>query len=203
MAFSQTKVRSWVMPLSFFILFLYSVAMTFRSWIFFLGSTVEEQRWPEIQVWVDDGSFLRGTSLSSLHFLLCSFEIWYLHSPDEISVQSTLLKPKGIRTKWAILLRNSFQEFYTVLLLWDGEGNGTPLQCSCLENPRNGGVWWAAMYGVTRSRTRLKWLSISSSSYYFGAFKTETQNRNSRVVRRPDPTSFLDGLCKEVALLLF
>ena len=40
-----------------------------------------------------------------------------------------------------------------------GEGNGNPLQCSCLENPRDGGAWWAAVYGVAQSRTRLKWLS--------------------------------------------
>ena len=43
-----------------------------------------------------------------------------------------------------------------------GEGNGNPLQCSCLENPRDGGAWWAAVYGVAQSRTRLKWLSSSS-----------------------------------------
>ena len=40
-----------------------------------------------------------------------------------------------------------------------GEGNGNPLQCSCLESPRDGGAWWAAVYGVTQSWTRLKWLS--------------------------------------------
>ena len=45
-----------------------------------------------------------------------------------------------------------------------GEGNGNPLQCSCLENPRDGGVWWAAVYGVAQSRTQLKRLSSSSSS---------------------------------------
>ena len=44
-----------------------------------------------------------------------------------------------------------------------GEGNGNPLQCSCLENPRDGGAWWAAIYGVAQSWTRLKWLSSSSS----------------------------------------
>ena len=37
-----------------------------------------------------------------------------------------------------------------------GEGNGKPLQCSCLENPRDGGAWWAAVYGLTQSRTQLK-----------------------------------------------
>ena len=47
-----------------------------------------------------------------------------------------------------------------------GEGNGNPLQCSCLENPRNGGAWWAAVYGVTRSQTRLKRLSSSSISMW-------------------------------------
>ena len=42
-----------------------------------------------------------------------------------------------------------------------GEGYGNPLQCSCLKNPRDGGAWWAAIYGVAQSRTRLKWLSSS------------------------------------------
>ena len=47
-----------------------------------------------------------------------------------------------------------------------GGGNGNPLQCSCLENSRNGEAWWAAVYGVAQSWTRLKWLSSSSSVYY-------------------------------------
>ena len=47
-----------------------------------------------------------------------------------------------------------------------GEGNGNSLQCSCLEKPRDGGAWWAAIYGVAQSRTRLKWLSSSSSSTF-------------------------------------
>ena len=45
-----------------------------------------------------------------------------------------------------------------------GEGNGNPLQCSCLENPRDRGAWWAAVYGVAKSWTWLKQLSSSSSS---------------------------------------
>ena len=47
-----------------------------------------------------------------------------------------------------------------------GEENGNSLQCSCLENPRDGGVWWAAIYGVPQSRTRLKRLSSSSRGTY-------------------------------------
>ena len=49
-----------------------------------------------------------------------------------------------------------------------GEGNGDPLQCSCLENPRDRGAWWAAVYGVAQSRTRLKRLSSSSSAAHRG-----------------------------------
>ena len=49
-------------------------------------------------------------------------------------------------------------------LSYIGEGNGNPLQNSCVENPRDGGAWWAAVYGVAQGRTRLKWLSSSSSS---------------------------------------
>ena len=52
---------------------------------------------------------------------------------------------------------------YTCLEGKGGEGNGNPLQCSCLENPRDGGAWWATVYGVPQCRTRLKWLSSSSS----------------------------------------
>ena len=48
-----------------------------------------------------------------------------------------------------------------------GEGNGNPLQCSCLENPRDGGAWWAAIYGVAQSRTRLKQLSSKVIMTYF------------------------------------
>ena len=49
------------------------------------------------------------------------------------------------------------------LISYIGEGNGNPLQCSCLENPRDGEAWWAAIYGVAQSRTRLKRLSSSSN----------------------------------------
>ena len=45
-----------------------------------------------------------------------------------------------------------------------GAGGGNPLQCSCLENPRDGGAWWASVYGVAQSQTRLKRLSSSSSN---------------------------------------
>ena len=62
-------------------------------------------------------------------------------------------------------------------LSWIGEGNGNPLQRSCLENPRDGGAWWAAIYGVTQSWTPLKRLGSSSSSSYL-TLKALTHNFN-------------------------
>ena len=69
-----------------------------------------------------------------------------------------------------------------------GEGNGNLLQCSCLENPRDGGAWWATVYGVPQSRTRLKRLTSSSSSIWnlerwqqwphMGDIKRETDIKN-------------------------
>ena len=53
-------------------------------------------------------------------------------------------------------------KFFRIATVFSGEGNGNPLQCSCLENPRDGGAWWAAVYGVAQCRTRLKRLSSSN-----------------------------------------
>ena len=55
-----------------------------------------------------------------------------------------------------------------------GEGNGNPLQCSCLENPRDGGAWWAAVSGVAQSLTRLKRLSSSSRVELMGGVGEST-----------------------------
>ena len=56
-----------------------------------------------------------------------------------------------------------YQSIYLLNVIYGG-GNGNPLQCSCLENPRDGGAWWAAVYGVAQSRIQLKRLSSRSSS---------------------------------------
>ena len=58
-----------------------------------------------------------------------------------------------------------------------GEGNGNPLQCSCLENPRDGRAWWAAVYGVAQSQTRLKGLNSSSSSNTLDEFNNGSCER--------------------------
>ena len=60
-----------------------------------------------------------------------------------------------------------------------GEGNGNRLQCSCLENPRDGGAWWAAVYGVAQSQTRLKRLSSSSSRQVYKGFLRGSDGKES------------------------
>ena len=62
-----------------------------------------------------------------------------------------------------------------------GEGNGNPLKCSCLENPRDGAAWWAAVSGVAQSRTRLKRFSSSSSSLLFDCNHLEMESSMSYV----------------------
>ena len=71
-----------------------------------------------------------------------------------------------------------------------GEGNGNPLQCSCLENPRDDGAWWAAVYGIAQSRTRLKRLSSSScSSIVF--FTCDHNYCDHRLPILPSPSKLL------------
>ena len=71
-------------------------------------------------------------------------------------------EPGGLQSMGALRVRHDWAT--SLSLSCFGEGNGNPLQCSCLENPRDGGALWAAVYGVAQSRTRLMRLSSSSSS---------------------------------------
>ena len=73
-------------------------------------------------------------------------------------------EPGGLQSMGSHRVRHDWTPSLSLSLSCTGEGNGNPLQCSCLENPRDWGAWWAAVYGVTQSRTRLKRLSSSSSS---------------------------------------
>ena len=76
-----------------------------------------------------------------------------------------------------------------------GEGNDNPLQCSCLENPRDSGAWWAAIYGVTQSRTRLKRLTSSSSQ--LGPPPLPTLLFSNEFLFRATPPNFLLSSIKE------
>ena len=84
----------------------------------------------------------------AIHSSTLAWQIPWTEEPGRLQTMGLL----GVRHDWATSLSRI------------GEGNGNPLRCSCLENPRDGGAWWAAVYGVAQSRTPLKRLSSSSSS---------------------------------------
>ena len=68
-------------------------------------------------------------------------------------------EPGRLQSMGSLRVSTTEQLHFHFSLSCIGEGNGNPLQCSCLENPRDGGAWWAAVYGVTQSQTWLKGLS--------------------------------------------
>ena len=75
-------------------------------------------------------------------------------------------EPGRLQSMGLLRVRHDWATSLSLLLSCIGEGNGDPLQCSCLENPRDGEAWRASIYGVAQSWTRLKQLSSSSSSGY-------------------------------------
>ena len=97
---------------------------------------------------------------------LDNMNLWYCVF---VNLHSCLEFPKSYhRLMWCIVheLRKLQHKFWFINLRkndnwWLGMPSN-PFQCFCLENPRDGGAWWAAIYGVAQSRTRLKWLSSSS-----------------------------------------
>ena len=102
-----------------------------------------------------------------------SFHFPQIHSIILIGKFQGLKTEKGQKVCWRIRVefniikkqsskfseKNQWKAWLNVV---DGEGNGTPLHYSCLENPMDGGAWWTAVHGVARSWTRLKWLSSSN-----------------------------------------
>ena len=73
-------------------------------------------------------------------------------------------EPGGLQSMASLGVNTTERLHFHFSLSCIGEGNGNPLQCSCLETPKDGLAWWAAVCGVARSRTRLKRLSSSSST---------------------------------------
>ena len=106
--------------------------------------------------------FSKVISSTTIQKLWCSaFFLVQLSHPYMITGKTIALTIQTFVGRVTSLLFNILSRFVI------GEGNGNPLQYSCLENPRDGGAWWAAVYGVAQSWTRLKRLSSSSSSSRF------------------------------------
>ena len=86
-------------------------------------------------------------------------------------------EPGGLQSMGSLESDTTERLHFPFSLSCIGEGNGNPLHCSCLENPRDGGAWWAAVYGVTQIWTRLKWLSSSSRD---GAGRERKERKRER-----------------------
>ena len=86
-------------------------------------------------------------------------------------------------------------------ILCIGEGNGNPLQCSYLENPRDGGAWWAAVSGVAQSWTRLKRLSSSSSSSSGSVVKKLSANQEMKVRSLGQKDPLEEGMATQSCIL--
>ena len=107
----------------------------------------------------------QSTKLSEIPGLYHSFPlaVYFTHGKAMAPHSSTLAwkipwpeEPGGLQSMGHEELDTTERLLFHFSLACIGEGNGNPLQCSCLENPRDGGAWWAAVYGVTQSRARLK-----------------------------------------------
>ena len=83
------------------------------------------------------------------------------------------------------------QGFITTYYMTFGEGNGTPLQYSCLENPMDGGAWWAAVHGVAEGRTRLSDFTLT---FHFHALEKEMATHSSVLAWRIPGTGKPGGL---------
>ena len=101
--------------------------------------------------------------------------------------------PGRLQSMGSRRLRHDWGLHFHFSLSCIGEGNGNPLQCSCLENPRDRGAWWAAICGVSQSWTWLKRLSGSSSNNYFKTLWWFLRyiHMNQPWVPHPDPPSNL------------
>ena len=91
---------------------------------------------------------------------------------------------------WCRFIPNQWFSNYTLPVGYDGEGDGTPFQYSCLENPMDGGAWWAAVHGVAKSQTRLSDFTLT---FHFHALEKEMATHSSVLAWRiPGQGSLVD-----------
>ena len=96
-----------------------------------------------------------------------------------------------VEGSWLTLIAKDFATSKSSLCFQDGEGSGTPLQSSCLENPMDGGAWWAAVHGVIKSRARL---SDFTFTFHFHALEKEMATHSSVLAWRIPGTGEPGGL---------
>ena len=129
----------------------------------------------------------RGRKVNTHHKLRNSVVFWenltvWLPSKKAMAPHSSTLawripwmeEPGGLQSMGSLESDTTERLHFHFSLSCIGEGNGNPLQCSCLENPRDGGAQWAAVYGVAQSRTRLKQLGRQQQHGYLATAHAHT-----------------------------
>ena len=109
-------------------------------------------------------------------------------------------EPGGLQSMGSLELDMTERLQFHFSLSCIGEGNGNPLQCSCLENPRDGGAWWAAVYGVAQRQTRLKWFSSSKGRFRHWITSPNSLKFSNKQVQDPN---WLQTLVCETSVVMW
>ena len=105
-----------------------------------------------------------NSNVCKLYICVCVEKAMATHSSTLAWKSPWTEEPGRLQSMGSRRVRHNWATSLSLFTFMHWRGNGNPLQCSCLENPRDGGAWWAAIYGVTQSQTWLKRLSSSSRS---------------------------------------
>ena len=119
-------------------------------------------------IWSCNVRYPESASLSFIFYYCVLFTVEKAMAPHSSTLAwkiPWMEEPGRLQSMGSLRVRHNWVTSLSLSLSCIGKGNGNPLQCSCLENPRDGGAWWAAVCGVAQSRTRLKQLSGSSIVY--------------------------------------
>ena len=143
-----------------------------------------------LRLWICDGYVFSKVIIKS--YTLSRSQVpriypWKPHGKLSQTLQTLVRKITNLLLKFQSEYQDVFLETRTLL----GESNGTPLQCSCLENPMDGGAWWAAVHGVAKSRT---WLSDFTFAFHFHTLEKEMATHSSVLAWRIPGTGEPGGL---------
>ena len=150
-SWAHKPLRTWVFP--HFRLPVIALAVSFS-----VQGLSRSLQWQNTQHWEE--AFLHGPCSDGNVMSFCLWPGVFPHSSTLAWKIPWTEEPGRLQSMWSRRVRHDWATSLSLACI--GEGNGNTLQCSCLENFRDGGAWWAAVYGVIQSQTPLKWLSSSS-----------------------------------------
>ena len=136
-----------------------------------------------IKTWISSKALMYSKMTIFSNTVLCT---WNLLREDGILKVLTHTHKKTNYVRWQMCY--DCDNHFTMCMYISGEGNGTPLQYSCLENPMDGGAWWAAVHGVARSRT---WLSDFTFTFHFHALEKEMATHSSVLAYIPNHSQII------------